>query len=150
MRNPSKKTMKHIASVLNSHCRFDSNKQILVPFESSPLSCIWYGFKPHSGKKMVGYILKDGYKYPCEKSIIRNGLMVEIKYPEQIVLFGSDDTFYNFTDKALCYEVCVDNINLNSYILDEELNLFCNELEAICNTARKNTFNMNNQFALAA
>ena len=42
MRNPSKKTMKHIASVLNSHCRFDSNKQILVPFESSPLSCIWY------------------------------------------------------------------------------------------------------------
>lgn len=84
MRNPSKKTMKHIASVLNSHCRFDSNKQILVPFESSPLSCIWYGFKPHGGKKMVGYILKDGYKYPCEKSIIRNGLMVEIKYPEQI------------------------------------------------------------------
>jgi hypothetical protein len=76
--------MKHIASVLNSHCRIDSNKQILVPFESSPLSCIWYGFKPHNGKKMVGYILKDGYKYPYEKSIIRNGLMVEIKYPEQI------------------------------------------------------------------
>lgn len=84
MRNPSKKTMKHIASVLDSHCRFDSDKRILIPFESSPLSCIWYGFKPHSGKKMVCYILKDGYKYPCEKSIIRNGLMVEIKYPEQI------------------------------------------------------------------
>lgn len=84
MRNPSKKTMKHIASVLDSHCRFDLNKRILVPFESSPLSCIWYGFKPYSGKKIVGYILKDGYKYPYEKSIIRNKLMVEIKYPEQI------------------------------------------------------------------
>jgi hypothetical protein len=33
---------------------------------------------------VVGYILKDGYKYPYEKSIIRNGLMIEIKYPEQI------------------------------------------------------------------
>ena len=116
----------------------------------------WLSFKyEYSEKRNIHYIgvftqteVETNEAYCNDENLFASDL--DIKYPEQIVLFGSDDTFYNFTDKALCYEVCVDNINLNSYILDEELNVFCNELEAICNTARKNTFNMNNQFALAA
>ena len=65
-------------------------------------------------------------------------------------MFGSDETFYKFTDDANCFSGCLDKTNVNFYELNEELNAFSYEMDAISKVIEKSSNNPDYPLALAA
>jgi len=117
------------------------------------ISYPWICFKyEYSAKRNIHYIgvfpqtkVEANEAYCNDENLF--AIDLDSKYPEQIVLFGSDETFYKFTDNANCYSGCLYNTNVNFYELNDELYAFSYELDAITG---KSSTNSDYPLALAA
>ena len=116
----------------------------------------WISFKyEYSSKRKIHYIgvypqteVETNEAYCNAENLF--AIDLESKYPEQIVLFGSHATFSKFTDDANCFSGCLDKTNVNFYELNEELNAFSYEMDAISKVIEKSSNNPDYPLALAA